>query len=119
MSVKSKIFSRVLEERSVAAIRLITGDELIARVSKISTDDSPFIEIDQPRVLVAQLQTKPDGTPVFAAQILNWFNSDPDATVAISFDDIVSVCEPESGVQNEYIRFTTGIELASAGSNIT
>lgn len=107
---KADIFSARLKRLNVASIRLVTGEEIIARVKDVN---ETHFNIDQPRVLIAQLQRKQDGTPFFAAQILNWFNADPEAAVDMSFDDIISVCKPDDGIEKEYIRFTTSIELAS------
>lgn len=106
---KASIFKGRLSRLDVASIRLVTGEEIIARVRK--TEEDRF-NIDQPRVLIAQLQRKEDGTPFFAAQILNWFNADPEAAVDLSYEDIISVCKPDEGIEKEYIRFTTSIQLA-------
>lgn len=115
MNNKAKVFSEKLKKMHVAALRMVTGEELLARVKNVTAET---VDLDQPRVLIAQLRQKPDGTPFMAAQVLNWINADPDATVTVVYDDVVAVTEPESGMQKEYIRFTTGIELASASSII-
>lgn len=108
MSTKAELFKPMLAERDVRAFRMITGEEVVARVNSIHDD---HIVIDQPRVLIAQLQRKSDGTPFMAANILNWLNSNPEGDTKVCYTDIIAVTKPESGITNEYIRFTTGIEL--------
>lgn len=108
INIKAELFKPQLAERDVRAFRMITGEEVIARVNKI---EETHVVIDQPRVLIAQLQRKPDGTPFMAANILNWLNSNPEGDTKVCYTDIIAVTKPETGITNEYIRFTTGIEL--------
>lgn len=107
--MKDSIFNE-LSTTSVYAFRMVTGEEIIAKV-KPHGDDDPCITIISPRVLIAQLRQKPDGTPIFAAQILNWINSAPDADVKIYSVDVVTVAPVDTEIEKEYIRFTTGIQL--------
>ncbi len=106
---KAEIFKKELEAKRIVTLRMVTGEEVITRVK--STTDT-YIEIEQPRVLIAELRQKSDGQPFMAANVLNWLNSDPDATAKVSYDDVITVIAPEKSMENEYIRFTTGIALA-------
>jgi hypothetical protein len=112
---KYEIFKSELVEREVLAFRMVTGEEVIAQLSS-STES--YVEIKQPRVLVAQLRRQADGSPIMAANILNWLNSDPDASAKVSYDDIISITKCEPGMETEYVRFTTGIQLVTKDTKI-
>lgn len=113
MNTKSTMFKRKLNKMRVASLRLVTGEEVLARVNEI-TDET--IVLEQPRVLIAQLRQRQDGTPFMAAEILNWMNANPECAVEISIEDVIAVVEPDEVLEKEYIRFTTGIELAGSNS---
>jgi hypothetical protein len=115
MSIKSDIFKKNLSPMTVSSLRLVTGEEVIARINEINENS---VVIEQPRVLIAQLRQKPDGTPFMAAEILNWMNANPETAVEVSLDDVIAVVAVDSVLENEYIRFTTGIELASSNKKI-
>jgi len=111
---KSEIFKDIVKHNRIVSLRMVTGEEVIARVQNVY--DS-YITIDQPRVLIAELRRKPDGTPFMAANILNWLNADPDNNCNVCYTDIVTIIVPDGGIESEYIRFTTGIELAESANN--
>jgi len=105
---KQVLYQKNIKTNTVYAFRVVTGEEVIARVLK---NADGMLMLSSPRVLVAQLRNKADGTPVFAAQILNWVNAAPDADVPVFYDSIISYAVAESDMEKEYIRFTSGIQL--------
>jgi hypothetical protein len=88
--------------QDVVAIKLSTGEELIARRTN---ENDETITLDRPSIIA--LGQRPDGS--IGIQLMPWFASNQDSEVIIWKNHIVAETEPNDDLAKGYIKETTGI----------
>lgn len=88
-----------MEQNKVYTIKLISGEEIIARVKQ----DGGVTELIKPRAIAM------NATGGFG--MMPWLVSAPDSNVLIADTTIVGAVETGQIVANQYIKQTTGIQI--------
>lgn len=88
-----------MEQNKVYTIKLISGEELIARVKQ----ENGITELIKPRSIAMT------GNGGFG--MMPWLVSAPDSNVLIADTSIVGAVETGSMVATQYIKQTTGIQV--------
>lgn len=86
----------------VYSFKLNSGEELIAKIIKISDD---YITIEEP----VSVAPGPQGIGL----IPSMFTADPKAETKLNTKSIAIVSQTEESVKNKYIQATTGIAVPS------
>jgi len=86
----------------IYSFKLNSGEELIAKIIKISDD---YITIEEP----VSVAPGPQGIGL----IPSMFTADPKAETKLNTKSIAIVSQTEEGVKNKYIQATTGIAVPS------
>ena len=93
-------------QKSVVAIRLVTGEEVIAEISGQSSES---ISVDRPQVL----QVGQDRKGNMGLALVPWFNSNPDAKdIPIYTKHIVAMIRPLAEIEKSYLQQVSGIALS-------
>ena len=93
----------------ILGMKLVTGEEIIANVDS----DSSTLKIAKPRVLHV-VQVAPGE---LGMRLVPWLYSAPDITTTLDPTDVVGApWEPETQVQEAYLRQTSEIDLSTVGS---
>ena len=92
----------------VKVLKLITGEEVMARVSDDLTDGGGLIILDNPMTLQA-VPTNQQGQMGFA--LVPWLMSGKSTKITISIDHIIAQDDPKDKTEKNYLEKVTGLTL--------
>jgi hypothetical protein len=102
------LVSKKYAEGDIVSFKLVTGDEIVAR---IAAEDTDGYQIEKP----CTVMPSPQGMGL----IQSLFTADADATISLSKSHVIMSAESIDAMQKHYIKTTTGIEPVTRGSIIT
>jgi len=102
------LVSKIYSTGDIVSFKLVTGDEIVARVELISDD---YLEISKP----CTVMPSPQGMGL----IQSLFTADADVNVRLQKQHIVMHAPSIDQMKKHYIKTTTGIEPVTIGSIIT
>ena len=88
----------------VKILKLITGEEVMARV----TETRDLLELDNPMTLRA-VPTNQQGQMGFA--LVPWLMSGKSTTISISISHVIAQDDPKDQAENNYLAQVTGLTL--------
>ena len=88
----------------VKILKLITGEELLARV----TETRDLLELDNPMTLQA-VPTNQQGQTGFA--LVPWLMSGKSTTISISINHVIAQDDPKDQAEKNYLAQVTGLTL--------
>ena len=91
----------------VKVLKLITGEEVIARVSNDLSNGGGLVILDKPMVL----QSVPGQAGKMGFALVPWFMSGKNENITISIDHIISQDEPKDKTEKNYLSVVTGLTL--------
>ena len=94
--------------QDVKILKLITGEEVMARVSNDLTDGGGLIILDNPMTLQA-VPTNQQGQMGFA--LVPWFMSGKSEKITISIDHVIAQDDPKDQAEKNYLAQVTGLSL--------
>ena len=111
--VTNKTIERVFAQsastdRRIIAFKLSNGVEFIAKYD--GCPEAGVMELSSVRLLNIQY----DANGTVTASLVPFSNSNPDATVQFSTNEIIAVYTPTYDVEKDYIQSTTKIDLSFA-----
>ena len=89
----------------VKVLKLITGEEVIARVS---TDSSNLLTLEKPMTFQA-VPTNQQGQMGFA--LVPWLMSGKSTKITISIDHVIAQDDPKDQAEKNYLANITGLTL--------
>ena len=92
----------------VKVLKLITGDEVMARVSNDLSDGGGLVTLDNPMTLQA-VPTNQQGQMGFA--LVPWFMSGKNEKITISIAHIIAEDVPKGQTEKNYLAQVTGLTL--------
>jgi hypothetical protein len=90
----------VLEEGKVICFRLITGDEIIGKITRVTRDE---VSIKKP----CTIMPGPQGYGLGPATLLG----DPEHPVVYQRSAIVAIMKPRADAEHAYTTFETGLSI--------
>lgn len=91
---------------TVKGFKLISGEEVIARVDEVTSNNDKY-SVDRPRLIIPQ-QTGGQLTIV----LVPWaISAGENATLEIKASAVVATFEPLASIERDYVEQTTGIKL--------
>lgn len=102
------LVSKTYSAGDIVSFKLITGDEIVARIESIETD---YYEISKPCTVM------PSAHGMGLIQSL--FTADADVNIRLQRSHIIMHATSIDQMQKHYIKTTTGIEPVTRGSIIT
>lgn len=97
-----------MSDNSIRLFKLVTGEDIITAFTKDHSTQS--YQFHKPRVF--QIRQVDEG---FAPEIrMPWILVDPDATVPVQFDKIVTQVDVPKQLEDMYLQLTSGIALATS-----
>ena len=94
--------------QDVKILKLITGEEVMARVSNDLTDGGGLIILDNPMTLQA-VPTNQQGQMGFA--LVPWLMSGKSTKITISIDHVIAQDDPKDQAEKNYLANITGLTL--------
>ena len=92
-------------ENNVKVLKLITGEEVLARVTE---EDSGSITLNKPMILQA-VPTNQQGKMGFA--LVPWFMSGKSEKITISIDHVITQDDLKDQAEKNYLAQVTGLTL--------
>ena len=92
----------------VKILKMITGEEVMARVSDDLTDGGGLITLDKPMTLQA-VPTNQQGQMGFA--LVPWLMSGKSDKITISIDHVIAQDDPKDQAEKNYLAQVTGLSL--------
>ena len=92
----------------VKILKMITGEEVMARVSDDLTDGGGLITLDNPMTLQA-IPTNQQGQMGFA--LVPWIMSGKSNKIIISIDHVIAQDDPKDQAEKNYLANVTGLTL--------
>ena len=102
------LVARGYQESDIVSFKLVTGDEIVARIISTSADE---FEIAKP----CTVMPGPQGMGL----IQSLFTADADVSVVLKKQHVIMHAPSIDAMQKHYIKTTTGIEPITRGSIIT
>lgn len=102
------LVSKIYSQGDIVSFKLITGDEIVARIELIDTD---WFEISKPCTVMPSSQGM--------GLIQSLFTADADVNVRLQKHHVIMHAPSIDQMQKHYIKTTTGIEPVTRGSIIT
>jgi len=90
-----------LEVGKVYTLKMNSGEEMIAKVTKLVTDTT--VEVENP----VSVAPGPKGMGL----VPSMFTADPDLSVTINTSSVAMYCQTDDSVKMKYIEATTGIQV--------
>lgn len=90
-----------MEEEFYSTIKLISGEEIIAKVCYLTEENS--LLLDKPKV-VNTIKTSRDGEEVDGFILKDWINSSYDEMFIIKMEQVITMTELDKRVENYYIK---------------
>ena len=94
--------------QDVKILKLITGEEVMARVSNDLTDGGGLIILDNPMTLQA-VPTNQQGQMGFA--LVPWLMSGKSTKITISINHVIAQDDPKDQAEKNYLANVTGLTL--------
>ena len=92
----------------VKVLKMITGEEVMARVSNDLSNGGGLITLDKPMTLQA-VPTNQQGQMGFA--LVPWLMSGKSEKITISIDHIIAEDDPKDQAEKNYLAQVTGLTL--------
>ena len=92
----------------VKVLKMITGEEVMARVSNDLSDGGGLVTLDNPMTLQA-VPTNQQGQMGFA--LVPWLMSGKSEKITISIDHVIAQDEPKAKSETNYLASVTGLTL--------
>ena len=92
----------------VKVLKLITGEEVMARVSNDLSDGGGLVTLDNPMTLQA-VPTNQQGQMGFA--LVPWLMSGKSTKITISIDHVIAQDDPKDQAEKNYLANVTGLTL--------
>ena len=92
----------------VKILKMITGEEVMARVSDDLTDGGGLITLDKPMTL-QPVQTNQQGQMGFA--LVPWLMSGKSDKITISIEHVITQDDPNDKAEKNYLAQVTGLSL--------
>ena len=92
----------------VKILKMITGEEVMARVSDDLTDGGGLITLDNPMTL-QPVPTNQQGQMGFA--LVPWMMSGKNTKITISIDHVIAQDDPKDHAEKNYLAQVTGLTL--------
>ena len=92
----------------VKILKMITGEEVMARVSDDLTDGGGLITLDKPMTLQA-VPTNQQGQMGFA--LVPWLMSGKSDKITISIEHVIAQDDPKDQAEKNYLANVTGLSL--------
>ena len=92
---------------NVKILKLITGEEVLARVSNDLSDGGGLITLNKPM----SLQAVPGQVGQMGFALIPWFMSGKNENITISIDHIIAQDEPKDKTEKNYLAAVTGLTL--------
>ena len=92
----------------VKILKMITGEEVMARVSDDLTDGGGLITLDNPMTLQA-IPTNQQGQMGFA--LVPWLMSGKSDKITISIEHVIAQDDPKDQAEKNYLAQVTGLSL--------
>ena len=103
-----------MEEEFYSTIKLISGEEIIAKVCYLTEENS--LLLDKP-MLVDVIKTSKHGKEVDGFILKEWINSTYDEMFIIRMEQVITMTELDKRIQNYYIKCINN-ELENIGNKI-
>ena len=94
--------------QDVKILKLITGEEVMARVSNDLTDGGGLIILDNPMTLQA-VPTNQQGQMGFA--LVPWLMTGKSEKITIATDHVIAQDDPKDQAEKNYLEKITGLTL--------
>ena len=94
-------------ENNVKILKLITGEEILARVSNDLSNGDGLITLNKPMVL----QAVPGQSGQVGFALVPWFMSGKNESITISMDHVISQDDPKDKSEKNYLAAVTGLTL--------
>ncbi len=94
-------------ENNVKVLKLITGEEVLARVSNDLSNGGGLITLNKPMVL----QSIPGQSGQMGAALIPLFMSGKNESITISMDHVIAQDEPKDKSEKNYLAAVTGLTL--------
>ena len=91
----------------VKILKLITGEEVMARVSDDLSDGGGLVTLDNPMTL----QAVPSQTGQIGFALVPWLMSGKSEKITISIDHIIAEDVPKDQAEKNYLAQVTGLSL--------
>ena len=91
----------------VKVLKLITGEEVLARVSNDLSNGGGLITLNKPMVL----QAVPGQNGQVGFALVPWFMSGKNESITISMDHVISQDDPKDKSEKNYLEAVTGLTL--------
>jgi len=92
----------------VKILKMITGEEVMARVSDDLTDGGGLITLDKPMTL-QPVQTNQQGQMGFA--LVPWLMSGKSDKITVSIEHVIAQDDPKDQAEKNYLAQVTGLSL--------
>ena len=92
----------------VKILKMITGEEVMARVSDDLTDGGGLITLDNPMTLQA-VPTNQQGQMGFA--LVPWLMSGKSDKITVSIEHVIAQDDPKDQAEKNYLAQVTGLTL--------
>jgi len=92
----------------VKILKMITGEEVMARVSNDLSDGGGLITLDNPMMLQAIPQQT---TGQMGVALIPWLMSGKSSKLTISIDHIIAQDDPKDQAEKNYLAQVTGLTL--------
>jgi len=90
----------------VKVLKLITGEEIIARITK---EENNLISLEKPMILQMLAPTTSTGQVGFA--LIPWMKAAKNEKITISTEHIIAEDEGSEQTQKNYLQLVTGLSL--------
>ena len=94
-------------ENNVKILKLITGEEILARVSNDLSNGDGLITLNKPMTL----QAVPGQGGQVGFALVPWFMSGKNESITISMDHVISQDDPKDKSEKNYLAAVTGLTL--------
>ena len=95
-------------QKEVKVLKLITGEEVMARVSNDLSDGGGLVTLDNPMTL-QPVQTNQQGQMGFA--LVPWLMTGKSEKITITTDHIIAQDDPKDQARKNYLENITGLTL--------
>ena len=91
----------------VKVLKLITGEEVLARVSNDLSNGDGLVILNKPMVL----QAVPSQAGQVGFALVPWFMAGKNENITISIDHVIAQDEPKDKSEKNYLAAVTGLTL--------
>ena len=91
----------------VKVLKLITGEEVLARVSNDLSNGDGLITLNKPMVLKAV----PGQSGQMGFALVPWFMAGKNEEISVSIDHVIAQDDPKSQPEKNYLAAVTGLTL--------